>query len=114
VSETYGIEPLLCYHGVDARMFRPDLEIKQQSYVLSVGAIQPRKGFDFLIESLGLLPEADRPPLRLVGNVETDGYGAALRRLADDNRVCLDIEVGVSQEVLVRRYNASALMAYAP
>lgn len=114
VSHIYGIDSLLCYHGIDADVFCPHPDIEQQGYVLSVGAIRPRKGFAFLIESLGSLPRADRPALRLVGNAEEPGYGDHLRDLAERRGVDLQIEVDISQEALVRRYNEAALMAYAP
>jgi glycosyltransferase involved in cell wall biosynthesis len=82
--------------------------------VLSVGAIQPRKGFDFLIESLGCLTRASRPSLRLVGNVEVPGYRQFLEDLAERHQVHLAIEVGVAQDTLVGRYNEAAVFAYAP
>jgi len=99
---------------VDTDVFRPLPEIKRQHYVLSVGAIQHHKGFDFLIQSLGMLPNATRPALRLVGNVEICEERRSLEAFALQHKVELHIEVGIGQDVLVRRYNEAALLAYAP
>jgi glycosyltransferase involved in cell wall biosynthesis len=82
--------------------------------VLSVGAIQPSKGFDFLIEAIGLLPNRIRPALRLVGNAEVNGVRAVLEAVALRHGVNLQIEIGVSQDTLVRRYNEAMLLAYVP
>lgn len=114
VARIYGVVPLVSYHGVDTDVFRPLPEVERRGYVLSVGAIDPRKGFAFLIESLGCLPETARPSLRLVGNVGVNGERQLLEALATQQGVDLHIEVGVDQETLVRRYNEAALLAYAP
>ena len=114
VARVYDIMPATSYHGVDTDIFRPMPGLEPQGYVLSVGAIQPHKGFDFLIESLGRLPALVRPTLRLVGNTETLGERHFLETLAARRGVNLQIEIGVSQETLVRRYNEAALLIYAP
>ena len=114
VSRIYSIAPRICYHGVDTTCFYPMPNVAGQDYVLSVGAIAPTKGFDFLVKSIGSLPEASRPPLKLVGNVEREGERQRLEHLAWQYAVNLSFEIGVDQETLVRRYNQAALVAYAP
>jgi glycosyltransferase involved in cell wall biosynthesis len=114
VRGIYGLEPLISYHGVDAELFQPRSWVQREGYVLSVGAIQAHKGFDFLIESVGRIPEAVRPAVRLVGNAEAPGHRAALEGLAAQHAVRLQIETGIGQHELVERYNAAALLAYAP
>jgi glycosyltransferase involved in cell wall biosynthesis len=102
---------------VDTDVFRPGLgngDGKSHNYVLSVGAIQSHKGYKFLIESIGRIPEFVRPSLHLVGNMENPGYQDYLQILAIENEVNLQIEVDVSQDILVRRYNEAMLVAYAP
>ena len=113
-KKIYGLDPMISYHGVDTDVFCPSLEKSNRNYVLSVGAIQPHKGFDFLIESISQISEGARPPLHLVGNTENPGQQDYLSTLAAAKGVDLRIEVRVDQDTLIRRYNEAALVAYAP
>ena len=113
VRRIYGVAAHVCRHGVDADRFRP-LGLRRDRFVLSVGALTPYKGFDLLIEGLGRLPEAARPPLRLICNYVEPQERAYLENLAQERGVSLEIEVGVSDENLIRAYNRAALVAYTP
>jgi glycosyltransferase involved in cell wall biosynthesis len=113
-KQIYGIDPVVNYHGVDTEVFCPQPRGGKSSYVLSVGAIQPHKGFDFLIESLGCVPKRTRPTLRLIGNVGNPGEQQLLATLAARHGVELSVEVRVCQATLVDRYCRAALVAYAP
>jgi len=113
-SRIYGVTAHVCYHGIDTEMFRPLASVDKRNYVLSVGAIQPKKGFDFLIESLACLPQDRRPPLKLVGNAEFGTERQYLQNLAAKCGVELSIEVRVDDQTLVRRYNEATLFVYAP
>lgn len=114
VRQIYELESVISYHGVDTDIFCPEPHNRERPYVLSVGAIQPHKGFDFLVESLGLISEEIRPPLYLIGNMENPREQNLLQTLAKEKGVELQIEVGVDQGTLIRRYNDAALVAYAP
>ena len=63
----YGILADVCYLGVDACRFRP-LNLTKENFILSVGALQAKKGFDLLITSLALIPPKQRPLLVIVSN----------------------------------------------
>lgn len=114
VRDIYEIEPVISYHGVDTEVFFPASKNENGEYVLSVGAIQPHKGFDFLIKSFGHIDQDIRPALHLIGNMENSREQDRLQSLARENGVELHIEVGVDQQTLVRRYNEAILVAYAP
>jgi len=109
----YGVESDLAYRGVDVERFRPGAEARRRE-VLSVGAIQPSKGFDFLLHALAELPASVRPPLRIVGNSEVDDEAGFLAGLAARLGVELHIEVGLDDAELARRYAEAALLVYAP
>jgi glycosyltransferase involved in cell wall biosynthesis len=79
-----------------------------------VGALQPLKGFDFLIESMALIPLLQRPQVSIVGNSEAPGYRRFLENLAKERGVDLQVEVGLPLAELVCRYNEAALLAYVP
>ena len=114
VKQIYGIDSIICYHGVDTDLYSPHAAKAAEQHVLSVGAIQPHKGFDFLIESLGYVDPAARPALYLVGNMESAAEKKLLQALAREKGVNLRIEVGVDQATLVQRYNAATFIVYAP
>jgi glycosyltransferase involved in cell wall biosynthesis len=114
VKQIYGIEPVISYHGVDTGIFLPGSRREMGKYVLSVGAIQPHKGYDFLITSFGQIDKSLRPPLYLIGNVENYSEQDRLQALADANGVDLHIEVGLDQHALTQRYKDALLVAYAP
>jgi glycosyltransferase involved in cell wall biosynthesis len=114
VKGIYGINPKVSYHGVDTDTFYPAPKNSNGSYVLSVGAIQPHKGYDFLIESFTYIDKSIRPSLRLIGNAENSGMQKHLQGLAEKQEVDLQIELKLDQEELVERYNNALLIAYAP
>jgi glycosyltransferase involved in cell wall biosynthesis len=114
VGEIYDLEATVSYHGVDTDVFRPESALGGRPYILSVGAIQRHKGFDFLVESLGYVKEEIRPLLYLIGNMENPGEKDALHALAAEKGVDLHIEVGVDQNTLIGRYNGAIFVAYAP
>ena len=64
--------PQVCYLGVNTQFFQPFPEANIGSpvkadgsgyHIFSAGELTPRKGFDFLIESLGRIPTATAPIL---------------------------------------------------
>jgi len=113
IRRYYGREATVCRLGVDANRFHPG-DARHGDYVLSVGALEPHKGFDFLIRSVGLLPEGARPELRIVANYVNPGVATDLRRLAEGRRVPLTIMEAVGEGELVALYQQARVFAYAP
>jgi glycosyltransferase involved in cell wall biosynthesis len=114
IERAYGRPAALCYLGVDAERFRPLAGVERGPAVLSVGALRPSKGFDFLVEALGRLEPARRPPLWLVGNASDERERRYLEKLADQRGVSLRLETMVDEPTLIRRYNEAAATLYAP
>jgi glycosyltransferase involved in cell wall biosynthesis len=114
VNKIYGIDATISHHGVDTNAFHPDLKNGKEHYVLSVGAIHPHKGYDFLIESFSYVDKMVRPALHLVGNMKNSRDQVVLQALAKEKDVELRIEVGVDHNTLIRKYNDAVLVAYAP
>jgi glycosyltransferase involved in cell wall biosynthesis len=109
----YGIAPFVCYHGVDLELFRP-LGLERQPFALSVGAISPWKGYDFLIESLAHVPTASRPRLILVGNAAHQAEQRYLASLAARLGVEVEFRTRIDDGELVRLYNQAACTLFAP
>jgi glycosyltransferase involved in cell wall biosynthesis len=82
--------------------------------VLSVGALEAHKGFDFLVHSLSFIPAERRPPLVIAandGNVELE---RRLRDLAAKLGVDLRIRMRPQPERLAELYADSLVFLYAP
>jgi glycosyltransferase involved in cell wall biosynthesis len=110
---TYGRFARVCYLGVDTDRFRP-LSLPREDFVLSIGALNPRKGFDFLLRSLALIDVEQRPSLVVVSNFEGPGERHYLESLASSLQVNLVFRTLVTDEELVRLYNQAVLTLYAP
>jgi glycosyltransferase involved in cell wall biosynthesis len=109
----HGVAPPVCYHGVDAELFRP-LGLARRPFVVSAGAISPKKGFDFLIRSLASIPAASRPRLTVASNAAIQEELDYLAQLADDLDVAVDFRYLISDKELVRLYNQAVCTVFAP
>lgn len=108
----YGVYPRLNYLGVDTEHFRP-LDLEREPVLLCVGALNPAKGQDFLIESVGTLSR--RPPIKFIYNF---AYGVAeyqshLVGLAKKLDVSVSFDCLVTDDALLDAYNR-ALLTVAP
>ena len=109
----YGRFSTTCYLGVDSDKFHP-VETNRSPYVCSVGTLSPNKGFDFLVESLALIPKNQRPTLVLICNVIDPSEKAYLEMLAKVHDVQMDIKSKITDDELVRLYNQAMLTVYSP
>lgn len=104
----------VCHNGVDIDTFRPMPGIKKEDFVLSVGEMSPRKGFDFIVEAIGRIPKNNRPPLRLACNridLHELEYIVQLARHMDVDLVVLR---NLNTDQLRDQYNAARICVYAP
>ena len=113
ILRSYGVNSFVSYLGVDNEIFRP-LGIPKEDFVLSVGSIAPRKGFDFIVRSLGTIHSKIRPKLIVVSNEVDTHFKNALEQLAQKIGVDLRIERLIANDELVSLYNKAKLVVYAP
>jgi glycosyltransferase involved in cell wall biosynthesis len=113
IYRIYGISAHIGYLGVDVDLFRP-LALPRENFVISVGMINPQKGFDFLIRSLALLEQDQRPSLMIVCNNADERERAYLTALARQLQVTVEYRTLIPDEELVRLYNRARLTVYAP
>lgn len=112
IYRAYGLRARVVYLGVDTEKFRP-LPNEKENYVLSVGAVSPLKGYDFIIEALGTI-EGQRPKLIIIGNTVSPSEKKILQISASRLNVQLEIYENVSEEKLVWFYNRARAFVYAP
>lgn len=113
IYRLYAVRPQVCYLGIDTETFRP-LGLERDDYVISVGAVRPSKGFDFIIESLALVPEQQRPLLLIVGNHVSSDEQRYLEAVAHRHNVRVEFRSLVQDTELVELYNRARITLYAP
>jgi len=109
----YGVSAFVCYLGVDTDVFCP-VDGPKAGFALSVGAVNPSKGFDFLIRSLALIDAARRPELVIVSNSQDVRERAYLDSLGRRQAVTTTFRTMVSDEELRSLYSRAQLLLYAP
>jgi len=91
VRAAYGVEADVCPPGVEVPSCAAEA---RENYVLSVGEIEPRKGFGFLVDALGEVPAPSRPALRIAAHranpVEHERICVAARARGVDVEVVFD------------------------
>lgn len=110
VRDAYGVDAVVCPPGVEVP---PVVGTGSAPFVLSVGEVEPRKGFSFLVEALALLPRLVRPPLRILANGANPTELARLEEAASRLGVALDVLVAPGAEVLAWHYANARLFVYA-
>lgn len=113
IRSIYGVEAVVAYHGVDTEVFHP-LTLEREPFVLSVGALLPHKGFDFVIRSLALIPKERRLPLIIVSNTTSLDEKQRLQTIASAHEVEVTFRARIGVSELVRLYNTCRLLVYAP
>ena len=114
MSLAFQVEAPVCRYGIDHETFRPLPLIDKEDCVISVGELQPRKGFDFIVTSLGRMPANQRPALKLACNMINPQEKAYILDLAEENGVNLEILEKLDAEALAVEYNRAQLCVYAP
>jgi len=113
ILRSYGRNSFVSYLGVDTEIFKP-LGIPKEDFVLSVGRLIPRKGFDFIVSSLGTIDAEIRPRLIVVSDEADIHFKNSLEQLAQRIGVELRIESLIADDELVSLYNKAKLVLYAP
>jgi glycosyltransferase involved in cell wall biosynthesis len=113
IEAAYDHSVRVNYLGVDAHLFRP-LPVQRSRFVLTVAALHPLKGLDFLVDALGRIAPELRPPLLVVSDRSRQAERQRLEASAARNGVQLEFRFRISDEELVRLYNQARVVVYAP
>ena len=108
LNQIYGVTADVVYLGVDSDQYRPGPPTRQP-FVLSVGALAPVKGHQFVIESLGTVRKDQRPALTVIG--DRGEYGEDLKRLAQTADVELTLKQGIPFPEVVELYGHATVLA---
>lgn len=110
----FGRESIFCPLGVDLNDFQPIPGSSREDFVLSVGEMSLRKGFDFIIESLAKIPVNERPPLKLACNSVRPRELDYINELAGRTHVDVQVLYKLDVEKLRDYYNRARLCVYTP
>lgn len=106
----YGVDPEVCYLGVDTELFR-DLKLPRERFVVGLGSFDPIKGVELAIKSIALLA-TPRPPLVWIANAINPEYLRAMEELAQSLGVELRLQSSVSDAHLVETLNRASVLVY--
>jgi len=111
IYRNYGVYPRLNYLGVDTQLFCP-IDLRREPLILCVGALNPAKGQDFAIRSVGTLSQ--RPSIKFIFNFAHGllDYKVQLIRLAEKHNVSISFECLVDDADLVSFYNRARLTVF--
>jgi len=109
ILRIYGRAAAVVYLGVDSERFTPAAG-EPADYVLSVGALHPLKGMDFLVRALGRLPQGARPPLHIVSDRGREAERVHVKRLAAELGVSVTLAFRVSERELLQAYRGARLV----
>lgn len=105
-------------NGVDGAIFKPNPEIKNEGYLLGVGGIKDRKGFDMVIRAMGLVKnEFPNLKYKIIGPPTDKGqssYYQHLLDLAKENGIEDKIEIvarNMTREEMALEYNKCGAFA---
>lgn len=114
IDKIYNVKSLVIYPGIDTQRIRKVKVRSKANQVISVGAVNKLKGFDFLIKVIGNINYHNRPSLVIVGNGGDARYITELKALASKLRVHLDIKLNIAKEDLIKEYKKSKVFLYSP
>ncbi len=100
-ERAYHVPNEVYYCGV-ADEFKPNTVVQRTNTVVSIGALDPFKGHDFIIRSLAHVPPAIRPTLIVVADrTRQPEYAEFLEKLAHEKGVPIELQRNVSQAAIV-------------
>jgi glycosyltransferase involved in cell wall biosynthesis len=114
IKASFGVDSTFCPIGADIETFRPMPDVPRENFVISVGELSPRKGFDLIVESLGKIPTEKRPALKLACNVIHEDEARYIEGFASHNNVELEVLTKINADELRLLYNQARICVYAP
>jgi glycosyltransferase involved in cell wall biosynthesis len=89
IREIYGREAEVVYQGIRRDFLFSHPLVKKEGFLLSVGRLEERKGFRFILEVLSRIPHPSRPELKIVYDAAEAAEKEKLMQLAHS----LDVRV---------------------
>ena len=101
VRQVYGRSASVSYPGVRVERFVADPAAPRSTDVVSIGSLEPHKGFEVVVDAIGCMPEAGRPRLHVVGSGGHPNMPGRLEHRARQRRVELLLHTRLGDRALV-------------
>ncbi len=114
VDKYYDVKSTVIYPGIETARYylkNPPTKVNQ---VISVGAINKLKRYEYFIDVLSMMEKSCRPKLVIVGNGGNEEYQNFLTEISEKKGVQLEIILNASHNMLLRQYYRSQAFIYAP
>jgi glycosyltransferase involved in cell wall biosynthesis len=111
ILRAYGLESEVCYLGVDTDFFHPTNE-PVEKYVIGLGQLLKHKGAKLAIQSLALIPAAQRPKLLWIGNANGNVSATELADFAKKSGVEFELKIMVKDAELISWLSRATVMIY--
>jgi glycosyltransferase involved in cell wall biosynthesis len=111
ILRAYGLESEVCYLGIDTDFFHPTNE-PVEKYVIGLGQLLKHKGAKLAIQSLALVPVAQRPKLLWIGNANGNVSATELADLAKKSGVEFELKIMVKDAELISYLSRATAMIY--
>ncbi len=111
ILRSYGLDPKVCYLGIDIETFRPCVESKER-FVVGLGSFLYHKGIDLAVRAIATIEPSARPDLIWIGNMVDQGHLRELAELANSLGVNLIPRIMVSTDELRDVLGRAAAMIY--
>jgi len=112
IARVYGVSAKVSYLGVDSLFFKPLLGLPKENMIISVGVLEERRGYHFVIQAISMLSENIRPKIAIISPYETEEvqeYKEYLKCLAVEKKVEISMHIGIDDRELCIFYNKAKL-----
>ena len=110
IYKAFGRYSTVAYLGVDSDVFKLNKSIKKtENSVLSIGAMDPKKGHEFVVKALSLIDKSHRPILNIVYYSSLPEYEKYLKALAENLKVEVNYYKNISYDKVIEIYNKSKI-----
>ena len=113
VLRAYGVEPKVCYLGVDKDKFISRADQKEP-YVVGLGKISESKGVDKSIIAVSKIENAHRPVIKWISNGYDKDYFDFITKLASEAGVTFQPLINIDDRELISVLSKAAVMIYTP
>ena len=113
VMRAYGIEPRVCYLGIDNSKFMATKNQKE-AYVVGLGKISDSKSADKAILAVSKIRKKHRPVIKWISNGYDKTYLDFITDLAKKSDVDFQPLVNIDDDELINVLSKAAVMIYTP
>lgn len=114
IDQAYNVSSKVIYPGINTMLYESKMNVNKRNQIISVGAINKLKGYEFIIRVVSKIDSTHRPTLVIIGNGVDRQYLSKLQKLALHLDVEMKVYLNVTRKFLIMEYHRSKLFIYSP